>query len=322
MIRASKTVSITVAAWLLLASVAWSQISGFPGDGIPDIYYSQFGGTVQTSIGPISLPAGWLTVDTDGSDMVTILIGGALDVATVGPTDGVTPGCDLCNNGSLPDPNNPPFNFSSWTTGFINGSNQWVRTAPLTTTGYQGVIGQDPDPFDIFPDTGLAFYGSNPQFDAVFDDGSGQLWEVVFATFDSGTIYTNVSGFFPPPNIPPVAEDDEYTVTIGGTIDTLLDGLPGLLDNDFDPDGGPLGLSAFGPDSGPDHGTVTIALDGSFVYTHDGLSLETDTFTYIVDDGLDFDIGTVTINVVPEPATMIWMALGMLLLRLPTHKHP
>ena len=70
-----KTLKLSLA---LICLTLWQAVSfaQVPGDGIPDIYYFVDGSTAQTSIGEVALPAGWLTVDTDGTDMVTILIGG------------------------------------------------------------------------------------------------------------------------------------------------------------------------------------------------------------------------------------------------------
>ena len=183
---------------LIALSTGSAQI---PGDGIPDIYYnpstSPF--NIFTSAGAVTLGPGEMTVDTDGQDMVTVLIGSGIDVTSM-PTNGTSVGCGLCDNGFLPDPFAAPFFVSNWTTGTIAGSNQWVRTSPLTTPGFVGVIGEYDDPGDIFPDV-LANYGTFAQFDRVFEDDTGQFFEVLFATADDGVFYTNVSPYLSIPDV-------------------------------------------------------------------------------------------------------------------------
>ncbi len=61
-------------------------------------------------------------------------------------------------NLNLPDPNNPPFNLSNWTDGFIAGKTQYIRTNPLNTEGFQGVFGEYADPFGLSPDSYLSLY--------------------------------------------------------------------------------------------------------------------------------------------------------------------
>jgi hypothetical protein len=185
-------ISMVLGCVFLLAGFAQAQVSGVPGDNIPDFYYFYLPGdtTAMTSIGPVTRPQGTMIVDTDGTDVVTMLIGGA-DV-TGNPDDGRYL---IGNTARLPDPNGsaPLFN-SDWTVGFISGSSQWVRTNPLDTDGFVGVIAEAlDDPFSIFPDVGLADYGPGAIFTKNFDDGTGTMFEVTYATNTSGTIWTNVT---------------------------------------------------------------------------------------------------------------------------------
>ncbi|MCH8042671.1 MAG: tandem-95 repeat protein [Planctomycetes bacterium] len=75
-------------------------------------------------------------------------------------------------------------------------------------------------------------------------------------------------------NIPPIARNDEYqalsdeVLTIAG---------PGVLGNDQDANADPLTAALLSP---PEHGTLTLAEDGSFVYTPDPGFVGTDTFVY------------------------------------------
>ncbi len=95
-------------------------------------------------------------------------------------------------------------------------------------------------------------------------------------------------------NTPPLAVNDAYSVTAGGSLSV---GAPGVLQNDSDPNGdtitavlitGPTSASAF-----------SINSDGSFSYTHDGSASTTDAFTYKAVDsgGLESNASTVTITI-------------------------
>ncbi|MBE0668153.1 MAG: cadherin-like domain-containing protein [Bacteroidales bacterium] len=59
----------------------------------------------------------------------------------------------------------------------------------------------------------------------------------------------------------PIAEDDYYETPMGVTLTVAA---PGVMDNDYDGDPTDLMLVILG--SGPEHGTVTLYGDGSFVY--------------------------------------------------------
>ncbi len=103
-------ISYVLGCIVMFAGVTQAQVSGVPGDGIPDVYYwAVDNAPVTTSAGVITRPLGTVLVDTDSVDMVALLIGS--------PSDSLT--TELAGaTASLPDPNNPPFNNSSWTTGF------------------------------------------------------------------------------------------------------------------------------------------------------------------------------------------------------------
>ncbi|MGW0162691.1 Ig-like domain-containing protein [Mycobacterium sp. NPDC003323] len=79
----------------------------------------------------------------------------------------------------------------------------------------------------------------------------------------------------------PVAVDD---VSLGTDEDAALTiSRTSLTANDTDADKDELTITAVGQ---PDHGTVTVAADGSFVYTPDADYHGVDGFTYTVSDGL------------------------------------
>ena len=176
-------ISFVLGCIVCFAGVTQAQVSGVPGDGIPDVYYwSQAGATAMTSAGAITRPVGTLLVDTDGTDMVAVLIGGPDSVTT--ELAGAT--------ASLPDPNNPPFNASNWTAGYIAGKKQFIRTNPLNTLGFVGVIGEYTDTFGIFPDNGLANYGTGVTFTSNIS-GNGGMWQVQYATNAGLEFFTNVT---------------------------------------------------------------------------------------------------------------------------------
>ena len=96
-------------------------------------------------------------------------------------------------------------------------------------------------------------------------------------------------------NDAPVAAADGYGVSEGGTL--VVDDLTGVLANDSDVEGDSLTASLVADVS---NGTLALAADGSFTYTHDGSETTSDSFTYTANDGLlGSNIGTVTITVNP-----------------------
>ena len=99
-------------------------------------------------------------------------------------------------------------------------------------------------------------------------------------------------------NAPPVARPDSYDLGSGATLTVPA---PGVLNNDYDAEAGPLTLSPF-PLAAPRHGRLTLASDGSFSYAHDGGAAVVDSFRYlIVDDSAAPDTGRVTISIAPAP---------------------
>lgn len=98
----------------------------------------------------------------------------------------------------------------------------------------------------------------------------------------------------------PEAGDDAYDLHEGAT---LVVAAPGVLGNDVDPDGDALAATLV---TGPAHGTLALAADGSFSYTHDGGETTTDSFVYEVCDGgalqqCDTATVTLTIQAVNDP---------------------
>ncbi len=78
----------------------------------------------------------------------------------------------------------------------------------------------------------------------------------------------------------PVSTGDTYSVAEDAVL--TVDAAGGVLANDADPDGAPLTVSLVNQ---PAHGTVTLAADGSFVYTPEAGFSGDDSFTYLASDG-------------------------------------
>ena len=98
---------------------------------------------------------------------------------------------------------------------------------------------------------------------------------------DVGMVTIRVTG----ENDAPVAEADEITVAEGGTATTLADDTTtSVLNNDRDVDtaAGLLRVTLMAP---PAHGALTLNPDGTFSYAHNGSETNSDSFTYIVNDG-------------------------------------
>jgi hypothetical protein len=115
-------------------------------------------------------------------------------------------------------------------------------------------------------------------------------------------------------NDPPNAEDDNFTVVISGTI------TENVLSNDTDPEDDNLTV-IITPVSEPEDGTLTLSEGGTFTYTHDGSSAESDNFVYrVCDDGVpsECDTATVTINVEqPLLTSQSWALIMPVWLPLP-----
>lgn len=80
-----------------------------------------------------------------------------------------------------------------------------------------------------------------------------------------------------PVNNAPVAVADEVLVAEGGTLSGQV------LANDTDAESQALAALVV---TGPQHGELTLAADGSFEYRHDGSETTEDSFTYVAFDGL------------------------------------
>jgi len=98
----------------------------------------------------------------------------------------------------------------------------------------------------------------------------------------------------PPPNLPPVAADDQLTLVSGGS------GTLNVIDNDTDSDG-TLNTDSIVLHASPLHGHLQSLGGGSFSYTHDGSANLTDSFQYSVADNLGLVSNIATVEIVITP---------------------
>ena len=114
-------------------------------------------------------------------------------------------------------------------------------------------------------------------------------------TTRSNTIKVEVIGVSPP-NQPPVAADEAYSIAANTT---LAVNAPGVLGNDADPEGAALTAALA---SGPAHGSLALNGNGSFTYTPASGYSGSDTFTYTASDGsATSGAATVSITVSAAP---------------------
>jgi hypothetical protein len=108
-----------------------------------------------------------------------------------------------------------------------------------------------------------------------------------------GEAVSNVATVSIKVNGAPVVEDDVYDVAEDDVLE--VDAAAGVLSNDADPNGDTLRAVLV---TGPAHGSVELADDGSFTYTPMADFFGDDTFTYRASDGIiESEEATVTIEV-------------------------
>jgi|CXWL01.1.fsa_nt_gi VCBS repeat-containing protein len=101
-----------------------------------------------------------------------------------------------------------------------------------------------------------------------------------------------------PINDAPVAQADTASVSMSASI-----AIPVLV-NDSDPESSPLTPVV---DSNPVNGTVSVNLDGTILYTHNGSQTAADNFTYHVSDG-DLISNTVSVSITVTPPALAAVA--------------
>jgi len=93
----------------------------------------------------------------------------------------------------------------------------------------------------------------------------------------------------------PVTVADHYTVIEGGSIDTTGNPILGVLSNDSPGSRVYTGLAEY-----PEHGSIQMFEDGTFIYSHNGDDEEDDSFTYEAYNENGATTGEVSITVTPR----------------------
>jgi VCBS repeat-containing protein len=169
-----------------------------------------------------------------------------------------------------------------------------AMTASLVAGPYHGTLEFAADGTFIYtPDAG--FEGVD-QFTYRANDGAANSVETL-VTINVG----NANGA-------PLAADDRFVARHGVALTIAANA--GLLANDFDANGDPLTTIVFAQ---PTRGLLTLAADGSFVYTPQAGFVGVDSFTYrVADDSGTFGFATATIHVATkvDPINGIPIAAG------------
>ncbi|MCU4800525.1 Ig-like domain-containing protein [Halobacteria archaeon HArc-gm2] len=151
------------------------------------------------------------------------------------------------------------------------------------------------------PDNGTVSLTSDGSFEYVPDPGftgTDAFTYLIRDEHDEDSAYATVTiAVFEDPNRAPTAVDDHYTTDAGVTLTVSA---PGLLANDYDPDGDSLRTVGF---SQPDNGTASLNTAGELEYVPDPGFTGTDSFTYLIEDdsGTESGYATVTVDVAPDP---------------------
>ena len=171
----------------------------------------------------------------------------------------------------------------------------------LTVTVSAGVLDNDSDPENddltatvyADPSHGDLTLDSDGSFTYTPDSGYVGTDSFTYRASD-GELNSNVATVtitVTSANDAPTAEDDAYTVDEDESL--TVNAASGVLDNDTDPEDD--GLTSV-VHTHPSHGTLSLAADGSFVYTPNANFHGTDSFTYTANDGTD-DSGTATVTI-------------------------
>jgi hypothetical protein len=138
--------------------------------------------------------------------------------------------------------------------------------------------------FSYTPNTGVS---GTDSFTYVASDGKST---------SSAAIVTLTIAAPPATNRPPSASGDAYQVAYNQTLSVAA---PGVLANDSDADGDALRVFLA---SSPTKGSVSLATNGSFVFTPQAGATGGDSFTYFTTDGRSTSsVAVVSLNINPAP---------------------
>ncbi|MEM7116667.1 MAG: Ig-like domain-containing protein [Chloroflexota bacterium] len=99
-------------------------------------------------------------------------------------------------------------------------------------------------------------------------------------------------------NDAPIPGTDSASVAEGGNVAVSA---PGVLANDSDEEGHQLSVNT-SPVTPPSHGSLSLAIDGSYSYTHDGSETTSDSFVYqVCDNGSPSLCANGTVNISIQP---------------------
>lgn len=116
-------------------------------------------------------------------------------------------------------------------------------------------------------------------------DGSFTTTDTFYYAANDGFINGNTVSVTIYINNPPVAVADTIAVLESGTVTKTTGGQTSLLWNDTDADAGDAATLTAIKVTDPSHGSLTLDLDGTFVYVHNGDDQSSDSFTYSASDG-------------------------------------
>lgn len=166
----------------------------------------------------------------------------------------------------------------------------------------------------VTPEHGVLVFDSNGTFTYQHDGSESKTDHFTYRAND-GVKQSNIATVtvtINPVNDLPTAVDDTASVIRGQSITTLSSGAASVLANDSDPDDSTLTATVTAQ---PQHGTLTLNSDGTFLYTHNGDAATGDSFGYKVTDSFGAsDTATVTLTItepVVAPAFTFSKTVGL-----------
>lgn len=182
-------------------------------------------------------------------------------------------------------------------------------TATLLLNGASSVLDNDSDAespnsalsttVSVPPQHGSLSLNLNGTFSYVNDGNEFQSDSFVYKVTDPQGGFSQATvtiRIIPVNDSTPVAVNDYAEVSQGGSILSLIGGSVAVASNDTDADL-PFDALTVTQMSSPMHGSLLLAPDGSFRYTHDGSKTSSDSFTYKLTDAVGHVSNTATVNI-------------------------